>query len=1202
MSIGIIRSLLNRDIKDQGANIFELPYWHVIWESHLRRHHNFERRYTKMRIRVLPWLTWIVTLFAIICPSQAQTFGPQQVINSSSGGVLAVVAADIDGDSDEDVLAGLDRDNKLAWYENLGPFNLTSGLLAFYPFNGNANDESGNGHDGTVEGTVLTQDRFGNANKAYFFDGTTRIVAPNPFSVTGSVLQPFTISVWINSATEKPAAAIISEWQGCGVNPRHFALTLHNRTDLPGDNTRLLAEVIGVGGANIFDREKVVDGQWHHLVFLRSATEVRLYQNTNLEASNGALPPSSRLNIGIPITIGDFRTSSGCGGIDTHFEGLIDDIRIYDRALTEPEIQALFSEGGWTGQSALHLTVDVDPSGPVDWGEQVTFDVTVVDNQGNLVDGATVGGDDFLQGNPFPFSVVTGPDGKVTYTTTVPAGAADGTYDVTFTASKTGFLDSATETRQVEIRHVTETTVITHGYQPDIGTPEWDSYKWPFSMADAISPDRQILFVRHGQVYLADLTRAAFQNIDENQSIDDVVANNFLESFLLDENRSVAIVFDWVEESDRLALGYAEAAADALAATLLDLAATYPWILNRLHFIGHSRGTVVNSEAIERLIFLASTGRIPAAIAANLDAEIHMTTLDPHPAGHWAGSIVSMRDDWVNSNNITFDEDGEDGNGMDRQIGVVGWSSQSYKVAYIDNYYQRSAAFIGLEDYPGSINSLQLDVPVRFGDSDSAHSLVHTWYHGTIDPLATWDEFNETNEGLAISNAWYTEGRTLEGYYYSREREGDLSSIASNDQGLIDVTEDRSYGPDYLIFNGNFFLGTAGWELHGGGGSGRAFFSSSINPYLQLQGGGSSRRHNRLFIPEDAEEIVFGIKTLVPGSNHTLKVLIGDNELSSIDLNRSKGRSTFNEEIIPIMTYQGTTQVLEFRLDGTGPGSAIVWIDNVAFDTNDKMQATLAVNGSSSASKTGSTVFPNLHAYDSFGNHTGPTSDSTWVEEIPGSRFFRSDSLWVITVPAGGGYTFQVESTGYAGSFDFQVDGVKPDGQAPTILFSNIAAGATMKATLSLTNVHGGLHLELDNDGDGTVDDLVEPSAYFEEFSITAEPGENGSISPEAVTVVNYGDEATFTITPDEDYYIDEIFVDGVSIGRVDSYTFTNITADHTISATFVEDTTPPEVTLNGDDPLTLIRFGDPYAESGAIVTDDFDEAPSMLTHSIILP
>jgi hypothetical protein len=58
--------------------------------------------------------------------------------------------------------------------------DLNNGLVAYYPFNGNANDESGNGKNGTVSGAVLTSDRFGNLISAYIFDGTNDYISANP--------------------------------------------------------------------------------------------------------------------------------------------------------------------------------------------------------------------------------------------------------------------------------------------------------------------------------------------------------------------------------------------------------------------------------------------------------------------------------------------------------------------------------------------------------------------------------------------------------------------------------------------------------------------------------------------------------------------------------------------------------------------------------------------------------------------------------------------------------------------------------------------------------------------------------------------------------------------------------------------------------------------------------------------------------------
>lgn len=70
-------------------------------------------------------------------------------------------------------------------------------------------------------------------------------------------------------------------------------------------------------------------------------------------------------------------------------------------------------------------------------------------------------------------------------------------------------------------------------------------------------------------------------------------------------------------------------------------------------------------------------------------------------------------------------------------------------------------------------------------------------------------------------------------------------------------------------------------------------------------------------------------------------------------------------------------------------------------------------------------------------------------------------------------------------------------------------------------------------------------------YTITATAGANGSINPNGAVSVNEGGSQTFTITPDTDYQIDNVKVDGVQQGVITSYTFSNVTADHTIEATF---------------------------------------------------
>ncbi len=71
---------------------------------------------------------------------------------------------------------------------------------------------------------------------------------------------------------------------------------------------------------------------------------------------------------------------------------------------------------------------------------------------------------------------------------------------------------------------------------------------------------------------------------------------------------------------------------------------------------------------------------------------------------------------------------------------------------------------------------------------------------------------------------------------------------------------------------------------------------------------------------------------------------------------------------------------------------------------------------------------------------------------------------------------------------------------------------------------------------------------------ITASAGEGGSITPSGTVSVAGGEDQAFAITPDDGYHVADVLVDGASVGAVESYTFTDVTADHTIAASFISD------------------------------------------------
>jgi hypothetical protein len=131
----------------------------------------------------------------------------------------------------------------------------------------------------------------------------------------------------------------------------------------------------------------------------------------------------------------------------------------------------------------------------------------------------------------------------------------------------------------------------------------------------------------------------------------------------------------------------------------------------------------------------------------------------------------------------------------------------------------------------------------------------------------------------------------------------------------------------------------------------------------------------------------------------------------------------------------------------------------------------------------------------------------------------------VTTLAFGGSQSYTITAnTGYHVA-DVLVDGVSV-GAVTSYPFSSVGANHTISASFAI-----------------------------DVFTITASSGANGSVTPDGGTSVNYGDGQTYTIAPNAGYHVEDVLVDGSSVGAVTSYPFTNVTANHTISATFAIDT-----------------------------------------------
>ena len=235
--------------------------------------------------------------------------------------------------------------------------NIDSGLVAYYPFNGNANDESGNGNNGTVNGATLTSDRFGNANKAYSFNGTQNYIEV-PDQTTLRFNSSFSISLWFsfNSFNFNPSdIAFISKALGSDYYDSYEVYyDWHYRFSAAYCNTGGCDEV------DYFNTPSI--NNWYHIVSLfdKGSNTMKLYLNGILAVNTPLVNSSFTLDYdNNSLLIG---VDSEYGANDQFFDGKLDDIRLYNRLLTETEIQQLYNENGTGIPSYNNFNIEIYPN------------------------------------------------------------------------------------------------------------------------------------------------------------------------------------------------------------------------------------------------------------------------------------------------------------------------------------------------------------------------------------------------------------------------------------------------------------------------------------------------------------------------------------------------------------------------------------------------------------------------------------------------------------------------------------------------------------------------------------------------------------------------------------------------------------------------------------------------------------------------
>ncbi len=245
--------------------------------------------------------------------------------------------------------------------QNLPNYVPANGLVGWWPFNGNANDESGNGNNGTVNGSESTLDRFGNLNMAYNFDGVDdNIIIPHNQSLNS---YPLTVNVWLKSNGDIDGGILLtkyccSNWQGWNiqVSQAYQDTAVFAREYLRGSCLGLFQWYCG---APQQQKHTAFDEVWHMYTFRIDSFGASIFWDGLLVGSQEWIGEPGAVNNILDLCIGSYYTEGG------FYTGLLDDIGIWNRSLTEQEITDLYnSNSGITGFNSITLnnTIKIFPN------------------------------------------------------------------------------------------------------------------------------------------------------------------------------------------------------------------------------------------------------------------------------------------------------------------------------------------------------------------------------------------------------------------------------------------------------------------------------------------------------------------------------------------------------------------------------------------------------------------------------------------------------------------------------------------------------------------------------------------------------------------------------------------------------------------------------------------------------------------------
>jgi hypothetical protein len=247
--------------------------------------------------------------------------------------------------------------------------SLKNGLVAYYPFDGNADDNSGNGNHGVVHGGAsLVADRFGNSKNAYSFDGSSSYieVAGQQFNFVNNI----SISFWINPASLQRNWAIMVDKTGYTTQP-DGQFYIEQVEDRQNQYMFCFTHTFGQFTCSENQLFQVIPDTWSHVALIKTNQYFKAYINSVLVVTSVWGVQTILSNGNFPLIIGG-RNYAGTipAAVGQFFKGTLDDMFIFNRSLTVPEVQALSQFDSPTSQPSIQPTVQPtcqpsrQPSGP----------------------------------------------------------------------------------------------------------------------------------------------------------------------------------------------------------------------------------------------------------------------------------------------------------------------------------------------------------------------------------------------------------------------------------------------------------------------------------------------------------------------------------------------------------------------------------------------------------------------------------------------------------------------------------------------------------------------------------------------------------------------------------------------------------------------------------------------------------------------